>query len=99
MRILRVSRRNVYIKIMLTIEMCESTQLQIDVTLYASDMTHNCLLIHHVDDVQRVYLVALYCNLIDRKMNIEEPTVCTTRTKNKMETQTSMHNRLIIHIQ
>ena len=79
MRILRVSRRNVYIKIMLTIEMCESTQLQIDVTLYASDMTHNCLLIHHVDDVQRVYLVALYCNIIDRKMNIEEPTVCTTR--------------------
>ena len=79
MRILRVSRRNVYIKIMLTIEMCESTQLQIDVTLYASDMTHNCLLIHHVDDVQRVYLVALYCNLIDRKMNIEGPTVCTTR--------------------
>ena len=81
MRILRVSRRNVYIKIMLTIEMCESTQLQIDVTLYASDMTHNCLLIHHVDDVQRVYLVALYCNLIDRKMNIEEPTVCTTRIR------------------
>ena len=32
--------------------MRESTQLQIDVTLYASDMTHNCLLIHHVDDVQ-----------------------------------------------
>ena len=60
--------------------MRESTQLQIDVTLYASDMTHNCLLIHHVDDVQRVYLVALCCNLIDREMNIEEPTVCTTRS-------------------
>ena len=82
MRILRVSRRNVYIKIMLTIEMCESTQLQIDVTLYASDMTHNCLLIHHVDDVQRVYLVALYCNSIDSKMNIVEPTVQTTRAAN-----------------
>ena len=62
--------------------MRESTQLQIDVTLYASDMTHNCLLIHHVDDVQRVYLVALYCNSIDSKMNIVEPTVQTTRAAN-----------------
>ena len=62
--------------------MRESTQLQIDVTLYASDMTHNCLLIHHVDDVQRVYLVALYCNLIDRKMNIVEPLVYIIRAGN-----------------
>ena len=59
--------------------MRESTQLQIDVTLYASDMTHNCLLIHHVDDVQRVYLVALYCSSIVRKMNIVEPTAHATR--------------------
>ena len=77
MRILRVSRRNVYIKIMLTIEMCESTQLQIDVTLYASDMTHNCLLIHHVDDVQRVYLVASYCKTNYRKISFVSPTVYT----------------------
>ena len=62
--------------------MYKGTQLQIDVTLYASDMTHNCLLIHHVDDVQRVYLVALYCNSIDSKMNIVEPTVQTTRAAN-----------------
>ena len=64
--------------------MRESTQLQIDVTLYASDMTHNCLLIHHVDDVQRVYLVALYCNSIDSKMNIVEPTVQTTRAATRI---------------
>ena len=59
--------------------MRESTQLQIDVTLYASDMTHNCLLIHHVDDVQGVYLVALYWNVIYRKRNIVEPIVHTAR--------------------
>ena len=59
--------------------MCEGTQLQIVVTLYASDMTRNCLLIHHVDDVQGVYLVALYWNKIYRKRNIVEPNVHTAR--------------------